>query len=97
MFYQLDYYIDFVQLNNKINSFSIKGMFFHLYKNFINIDMMMQRGLYLEANDELNNLKEIINNYELRKKNNKNSKKKDMLIIPKDLIFDNNNLQNLLK
>ena len=97
MFYQLDYYIDFVQLNNKINSFSIKGMFFHLYKNFINIDMMIQRGLYLEANDELNNLKEIINNYELKKKNNKNSKKKDMLIIPKDLIFDNNNLQNLLK
>ena len=101
MFYQLDYYVDFVQLNNKItnnkNSFSTKGMFFHLYKNFINIDMMMQRGLYLEANDELNNLKEIINNYELRKKNNKNSKKNDMLIIPKDLIFDNNNLQNLLK
>ena len=101
MFYQLDYYVDFVQLNNKItnnkNSFSTKGIFFHLYKNFINIDMMMQRGLYLEANDELNNLKEIINNYELRKKNNKNSKKNDMLIIPKDLIFDNNNLQNLLK
>ena len=101
MFYQLDYYVDFVQLNNKItnnkNSFSTKGIFFHLYKNFINIDMMMQRGLYLEANDELSNLKEIINNYELRKKNNKNSKKNDMVIIPKDLIFDNNNLQNLLK
>ena len=83
MFYQLDYYIDFVQLNNKINSFSIKGMFFHLYKNFINIDMMIQRGLYLEANDELNNLEEIINNYKLKKKNNKKSTKKNILIIKK--------------
>jgi len=72
MFYQLDYYVDFVRLNNQItesdDSYSVKGMFFHLYKNFINIDMMMQRGFYLQANNELNNLKDIITNFESQNK-----------------------------
>ena len=100
MFYQLDYYVDFVQLN-KINYSedlnSVKGMIFQLYKNFINIDMMIQRGFYLKANDELNNLKGIITDFELRKKSSANSNKKLKLIIPKDLIFDYKNIQNLFK
>ena len=101
MFYQLDYYVDFVKLNNQItdsnDSCTVKGMFFHLYKNFINIDMMMQRGFYLKANNELNNLKDIITNFESQNKNCGNSNIKNKLIIPKDLIFDYNNIQNLFK
>jgi hypothetical protein len=100
MFYQLDYYVDFIQLNKIANIDDLnttKGMIFHLYKNFINIDMMMQRGLYLKANDELNNLKNIITDFELRKNSTVNSNKKIKLIIPKDLIFDFKNIQNLFK
>jgi hypothetical protein len=50
MYYQLDYYNDFISLNNKIkNSNNIvfnNNILFNLYKYFINIDMMIQRGYY---------------------------------------------------
>ena len=96
MFYQLDYYVDFVHLTNHISTinypFSTIRLYFHLYKNFIRIDMMMQRGLYYSAKDGLNEIKQIIDDYE-----SKNINKIKDVIIPKDIIFDYNNIQNLFQ
>ena len=96
MFYQLDYYIDYVRLTNQISTFnypfSTIRLYFHLYKNFIGIDMMIQRGLYYSAKDGLNEIKQIIDDYE--SKNITNIKD---VIIPKDIIFDYNNIQNLFE
>ena len=96
MFYQLDYYKDFVHLTNQISNydypFSTISLYFHLYKNFIGIDMMIQRGLYYSAKDGLNEITQIINDYE-----SKNIRKITDVIIPKDLIFDYKNIQNLFQ
>ena len=64
MYYQLDLYKDFCLLKNDIedseNIYLNNNLYFNLYKYFINIDMMMQRGLYLEAKNELNILENNI-------------------------------------
>ena len=101
MLYQLDYYFDFNHLINEINNldntYSIANIYFLLYKYFIKIDMMIQRNLYYEANDEINNIKNLIENIKENAKNNSNKKKKVEIIIPKDIIFDYKNINNLLK
>ena len=101
MLYQLDYYFDFNhlinQINNLDNTYSIANIYFLLYKYFIKIDMMIQRNLYYEANDEINNIKNLIENIKENAKNNSNNKKKVEIIIPKDIIFDYKNINNLFK
>ena len=101
MFYQLDYYYDLVYLTNQItkfkDSFSIVSVYFHLYEYFIKIDMMIQRGLYINANNEFNTIKEIIENIEVKRNSNRYYKKKTEALIPKDIVFDYKNIQNLFK
>ena len=101
MFYQLDYYYDLVYLTNQItkfkDSFSIVSVYFHLYEYFIKIDMMIQRGLYTNANNEFNTIKEIIENIEVKRNSNRYYKKKTEALIPKDIVFDYKNIQNLFK
>ena len=101
MFYQLDYYFDLVYLTNNItkfkDSFSIVSVYFHLYEYFIKIDMMIQRGLYSSANDEFNEIKELIEYIEVKRNSNRYYKKKTEAIIPKDIVFDYKNIQNLFK
>ena len=101
MFYQLDYYFDLVYLTNNItkfkDSFSIVSVYFHLYEYFIKIDMMIQRGLYSSANDEFNEIKELIEYIEVKRNSNRYYKKKSEAIIPKDIVFDYKNIQNLFK
>ena len=103
MYYQVDYYNGFISLNNQIdnsgNIFYSTNIFYNLYKYFINIDMLIQRGYYSKANDELisfeNKLKKnpfLINNMP----NIKINSKKGNLIIPNDIIFDFNNIEKLL-
>ena len=100
MYYQLDLYKDFCLLKNSIeaseNIYLNDNIFFNLYKHFINIDMMMQRGFYSDANAELNILKKKISeNKNLLESNPKNKK---VVILPNDLIFnlkDLNKLTNL--
>lgn len=79
MFYQLDYYFDLVYLTNNItkfkDSFSIVSVYFHLYEYFIKIDMMIQRGLYSSANDEFNEIKELIEYIEVKRNSNRYYKK----------------------
>ena len=103
MYYQLDLYKDFCQLKNDIedseNIYLNNNLYFNLYKYFINIDMMMQRGLYLEAKNELNILENNIkeNKYLIEsEQNNENiPKKKKVVIIPNDLIFKEKELNKL--
>lgn len=95
MFYQLDLYNDFLSLTNKIdlaeNFFLGRNIIFNLYKYFINIDMMIQRGFYINANKELNDIKnKIEQNYF------KNNNKKNEVILPNDIIFDTKNVSALL-
>ena len=101
MFYQLDYYFDLVYLTNNItkfkDSFSIVSVYFHLYEYFIKIDMMIQRGLYSSANDEFNEIKELIEYIEVKRNSNRYYKKKTEALIPKDIVFDYKNIQNLFK
>ena len=101
MFYQLDYYYDLVYLTNQItkfkDSFSIVSVYFHLYEYFIKIDMMIQRGLYTNANNQFNTIKEIIENIEVKRNSNRYYKKKTEALIPKDIVFDYKNIQNLFK
>ena len=98
MFYQLDYYIDFVYLSNQItnfnDSYSIEAECLQLYKYFIKIDMMIQRGLYSNAKDEFNIIKGIIEIIEIKRNSNRNNKKNE-IVIPKDIIFDYKNIKNL--
>jgi hypothetical protein len=103
LYYQLDLYKDFCLLKNNIeasgNIYLNNNLFFNLYKYFINIDMMMQRGLYSEANTELAILKKNIseNKYlvEGKQSNENNSKNKKVVILPNDLIFKVNELNKL--
>ena len=103
MYYQLDLYKEFSLLKNNVerseNSYLNKNIFFNLYKYFINIDMMMQRGLYSDANTELKLLEKKIsedkNLIESGQKNKDNPKKK-VVILPNDLIFDIKNLDKLI-
>ena len=102
MFYQLDYYNNFINLNNEIAnykvSFPVMDVYFYLYKYFIKIDMMIQRGFYSNARDEFNNIKRIIEDIKSNTNNNGylNNNNKEA-IIPKDIIFDYKNIQNLFK
>ena len=95
MFYQLDYYIDFIYLTEKIktydNCISPLSIIYNLYKYFIKIDMMIQRGLYIKANDEFDKIQKLIINIEDKKLKMKN------IIIPKDITFDYKNIKNLFK
>ena len=103
MYYQLDLYKEFSLLKNNVerseNSYLNNNIFFNLYKYFINIDMMMQRGLYSDANTELKLLEKKIsedkNLIESGQKNKDNPKKK-VVILPNDLIFDIKNLDKLI-
>ena len=99
MFYQLDYYIDFLHLIEQIKYYETEisplSIIYNLYKSFINIDMMVQRGFYIKANDEFNKIKHFISNIsEKKEQNNKLIKK---IILPKDIIFDFKNIKNLFK
>ena len=95
MFYQLDLYNDFVSLTNKVdmgeNYFLDNNIFFNLYKYFIKIDMMIQRGLYTDANKELNDIKNKID-----KNTFKNISEKNNLLLPIDISFDIKNISTLL-
>ena len=103
MYYQLDLYKDFCLLKNNIetsgNIYLNNNLFFNLYKYFINIDMMMQRGLYSEANTELEILKRNIseNKYLIESKqiNENNPKNKKVVILPNDLNFKVKELNKL--
>ena len=103
MYYQLDYYNDFIALKNQIenseNIFFDKNIFFNLYKYLINIDMMIQRRNYNEANQELNAFKNKIRNdtyLRINYLNILNNPGKGSLILPNDLVFDIKNLSNLM-
>ena len=104
MYYQLDLYKDFCLLKNNIeasgNIFINDNIFFNLYKYFINIDMMMQRGLYSNANTELIILKKKIieNKYliEGKQSNENNPKNKKVVILPNDLIFKVKEINKLI-
>jgi len=103
MYYQLDLYKEFCLLKNNVegsgNIYLNNNIFFNLYKYFINIDMMMQRGLYLDAFTELNILKKKISedkNLIENGQNKKDNPKKKVVILPNDLIFDIKNLHKLI-
>ena len=103
MYYQLDYYNDFILLNNKIknsdNFFFNKNIIFNLYSHFINIDMMIQRGYYTDANIELNSLKQKIDKDQYLIMNMKkyiNNQNQTYILLPNDLIFDLKNINNYL-
>ena len=103
MYYQLDYYNDFISLRNQFenseNIFFDKNIFFNLYKYMINIDMMIQRGNYLKACNELNDFNNKIKSdtyLNINYNNFINNPKKGCLILPNDLVFDIKNLSNLL-
>ena len=101
MFYQLDYYYDFVYLTEQIKTYdnyiSTPVIIYHLYKYFIKIDMLIQRGCYTKVNDEFDKIKNLISNIEQKKNNNKKNSKYDEIIIPKDIIFEYKNIKNLFK
>ena len=102
MFYQLDYYNDFLNLTNEISnynvSFPVMEVYFHLYRYFIKIDMMIQRGFYSNAKEEFNNIKRIVEDIENNANNNGNLNNNNKeIIIPKDIIFDYKNIQSLFK
>ena len=105
MYYQLDYYNDFILLNNKIknsnNFFFNNNIIFNLYRHFINIDMMIQRGYYTDANIELNSLKQKINedkdtDLKMNIKKYINNQNKTYILLPNDLVFDLKNINNYL-
>ena len=103
MYYQLDNYNDFIAFNNKINkmdsAFFTNNLLFIFYKYLINIDMMIQRGLYTKAKSEFNNLNNIINNDTNISTNFEiclNDNNKQNIIFPIDLNFDLKNKNNLL-
>ena len=103
MYYQLDLYKEFSLLKNNVegsgNIFLNNNIFFNLYKYFINIDMMMQRGLDSDAINELKLLKEkkIDEKYLIEcEQNKKDNPKKKVVILPDDLIFDIKNLYKLI-
>ena len=95
MFYLLDLYNDFASLTNKIdmaeNFFLNNNIFFNLYKYFINIDMMIQRGLYSNAKQELNDIKDKFDRNVF-----KINTKKNEVLLPNDIIFDIKNIPSLL-
>jgi len=99
MYYQLDLYKEFSLLKNNVensgNIYLNNNIFFNLYKYFINIDMMMQRGLYSDA---LNIFKKISEDKYLieSEQNKKDNPKKKAVILPDDLIFDIKNLNTLI-
>ena len=101
MLYQLDYYTDFIHLTNQVtnytDSFCSNSVYFLLYKYFINIDMMIQRGLYPNANKELNNIRQLIEAHGTKRDTEGTLKKKTEIIIPKDIIFDSKNIKVLFK
>ena len=95
MFYLLDLYNDFASFTNKIdmaeNFFLNNNIFFNLYKYFINIDMMIQRGLYSNAKQELNDIKDKFDRNVF-----KINTKKNEVFLPNDIIFDIKNIPSLL-
>ena len=95
MFYLLDLYNDFVSLTNKIdmgeNYFLNNNILFNLYKYFINIDMMIQRGLYSNANQKLIDIKDKFDRNAFKINNKKNE-----VLLPNDIIFDIKNIKALL-
>ena len=95
MFYLLDLYNDFVSLTNKIdmgeNYFLNNNILFNLYKYFINIDMMIQRGLYSNANQKLIDIKDKFDRNAFKINNKKNE-----VLLPNDIIFDIKNIPALL-
>ena len=99
MYYQLDLYKEFSLLKNNVensgNIYLNNNIFFNLYKYFINIDMMMQRGLYSDA---LTIFKKISEDKYLieSEQNKKDNPKKKVVILPDDLIFDIKNLNILI-
>ena len=102
MYYQLDYYNDFIALSNQIenseNFFFNTNIFYNLYKYFINIDMLIQRGHYSKAISELTLFENKLMTNPFLKNNMPNIKKnsiKGNLIIPNDIIFDFNNINKL--
>ena len=101
MLYQLDYYKEFSLIKKNIESseyfFLNSNIFLNLYKNFINIDMMIQRGLYIKANNELNDFKKNIeDNYLVANiRSYLNRINKENIILPNDLIFDINNIKTI--
>ena len=103
MYYQLDLYKEFSLLKNNVegsgNLYLNNNIYFNLYKCFINIDMMMQRGLYVDAYTELDLLKKKISKDKYlieSEQNNKDNSKKKVFILPNDLIFDIKNLNKLI-
>ena len=95
MFYLLDLYNDFVSLTNKIdmgeNYFLNNNILFNLYKYFINIDMMIQRRLYSNANQKLIDIKDKFDRNAFKINNKKNE-----VLLPNDIIFDIKNIPALL-
>ena len=103
MYYQLDYYNDFISFTNKIensdNFFLNNNIFFNLYKYFINIDMMIQRGLFPNASKDLTDFEDKIKKNIFLSANIDsfiNNPKKGTLILPNDIIFDLKNIPTLL-
>ena len=97
MYYQLDLYKEFCMLKNNFEGLG-NNIFFNIYKYFINIDMMMERGLYLDAYAELNIMKKKIGEEKYLiegGQNNKNNPKQKIVILPNDLIIDIKNLNKL--
>ena len=100
MYYQLDYYNDFISFTKNIeqskqNIFFNNNIFYNLYKYFINIDMMIQRGLYSDASQELINFKNQLKENNLLINDIANYSKKG-IILPNDITFDIKNIPNLL-
>jgi hypothetical protein len=96
MYYQLDFYSDFNIFIKTIeaseNNFLNNNIFFILYKSFINIDMLLERGNYLKANEEF-----ALTQNKLGKENyfNSNEQFKGNFLLPNDISFDIKNLPKL--
>jgi hypothetical protein len=100
MYYQLDYYNDFISFINQIEQsdekiFYNNNIFYNLYKYFINIDMMIQRGLYSNARQELINFNKKLKENHLLNSDIANYSKKGY-ILPNDITFEIKNIPNLL-
>lgn len=99
MFYFLDNYNEFLAFKNNIekytNYFIKKHIYLNAYTYLISIDMKLQRGYYLDASYELDDIKnKFDNNQEHIIKIRKHIEKKK-LIIPNDLLIDINRINPL--